>query len=102
LKLGVAQSAALNRLNHAGNGQSQVLPDEVICSIAYKGSHEDLQTKTLVGFVNLLFRQGLLVWGWFQKVYHRCVVCQVALSGFLDRKSTRLNSSHVKISYAVF
>src|SRR5690606_42149674 len=25
----------------------------------------------------------------------------VALSAFLDRKSTRLNSSHVKISYAV-
>src|SRR5690606_41455671 len=24
------------------------------------------------------------------------------LMGFLDRKSTRLNSSHVKISYAVF
>src|SRR5690606_39776783 len=26
----------------------------------------------------------------------------VGLSGRLDRKSTRLNSSHVKISYAVF
>src|SRR5690606_41387238 len=27
---------------------------------------------------------------------------RAALSGELDRKSTRLNSSHVKISYAVF
>src|SRR5690606_40011592 len=29
-------------------------------------------------------------------------VLRVPLPGFLDRKSTRLNSSHVKISYAVF
>src|SRR5207302_7056398 len=26
----------------------------------------------------------------------------LAIGGFVDRKSTRLNSSHVKISYAVF
>src|SRR5215475_14705910 len=41
----------------------------------------------------------------------RCAQCAVApgrrplrlpLRGHLDRKSTRLNSSHVKISYAVF
>src|SRR5690606_40273048 len=30
------------------------------------------------------------------------VVAQHALAGDEDRKSTRLNSSHVKISYAVF
>src|SRR5690606_41684611 len=29
-------------------------------------------------------------------------VLRVGLSGGVDRKSTRLNSSHVKISYAVF
>src|SRR5690606_40071320 len=29
-------------------------------------------------------------------------VCHRSLSGDEDRKSTRLNSSHVKISYAVF
>src|SRR5690606_41884488 len=28
--------------------------------------------------------------------------CVLAVSGSQDRKSTRLNSSHVKISYAVF
>src|SRR5215813_14801437 len=29
-------------------------------------------------------------------------ICTAACSGSLDRKSTRLNSSHVRISYAVF
>src|SRR5699024_12257080 len=31
-----------------------------------------------------------------------CNVALLALGGWLDRKSTRLNSSHVSISYAVF
>src|SRR5690606_40228147 len=30
------------------------------------------------------------------------VLAETELAGLLDRKSTRLNSSHVKISYAVF
>src|SRR6266496_5157744 len=33
---------------------------------------------------------------------HRCGVCGDGLAGGPDRKSTRLNSSHVEISYAVF
>src|SRR5207302_11424693 len=35
-------------------------------------------------------------------LYNRRLQCLVALDLILDRKSTRLNSSHVKISYAVF
>src|SRR5690606_41090036 len=40
----------------------------------------------------------------FHGVGHEAVVYQLELDdmGGLDRKSTRLNSSHVKISYAVF
>src|SRR5699024_11914419 len=36
--------------------------------------------------------------------YFQCRSCQVHLSNYIlgDRKSTRLNSSHVSISYAVF
>src|SRR5690606_39663459 len=37
--------------------------------------------------------------------YAHIVACRktcISLIDFLDRKSTRLNSSHVKISYAVF
>src|SRR5690554_6976471 len=33
---------------------------------------------------------------------HIIVVISVIVLGLLDRKSTRLNSSHVRISYAVF
>src|SRR5690625_5570793 len=35
-------------------------------------------------------------------VANRYLIPQVHLAVFLDRKSTRLNSSHVAISYAVF
>src|SRR5690606_39423643 len=45
------------------------------------------------------FRAGQLV----PQVAHRRVVVRVGPGGAAqDRKSTRLNSSHVKISYAVF
>src|SRR5690606_40065949 len=38
-----------------------------------------------------------------ERMVNRLVLARAAaLSGALDRKSTRLNSSHVKISYAVF
>src|SRR5690606_42018610 len=37
-----------------------------------------------------------------QPVRNENLVWNLNLSGSLDRKSTRLNSSHVKISYAVF
>src|SRR5690606_41177759 len=36
------------------------------------------------------------------KVLHLAAVLLAVLATALDRKSTRLNSSHVKISYAVF
>src|SRR5437660_7226437 len=34
--------------------------------------------------------------------FHRADAIHIAVPRFLDRKSTRLNSSHVAISYAVF
>src|SRR5436305_5260255 len=34
--------------------------------------------------------------------YQRTVVSSAEANGWRDRKSTRLNSSHVRISYAVF
>src|SRR3989442_6258186 len=37
---------------------------------------------------------------WYQRVNSASENCRVPLCG--DRKSTRLNSSHVRISYAVF
>src|SRR5690606_42154969 len=46
-----------------------------------------------------------LVQGWHQVGGHQitgAVQAALAQSGVKDRKSTRLNSSHVKISYAVF
>src|SRR5690625_6992700 len=39
---------------------------------------------------------------WYKQVLGKFVVKASAKFGFLDRKSTRLNSSHVAISYAVF
>src|SRR3712207_8403208 len=33
---------------------------------------------------------------------YRYVRCQISVPGYSDRKSTRLNSSHANISYAVF
>src|ERR1039457_2017999 len=42
-----------------------------------------------------------LLYGKLGDLYGRKVVLQVALVIFLDRKSTRLNSSHLVISYAV-
>src|SRR5690606_42075747 len=36
------------------------------------------------------------------RMTNRCAVCEGERSWEIDRKSTRLNSSHVKTSYAVF
>src|SRR5690606_40237854 len=51
-------------------------------------------------------RQGIeSVIGFAQRITRRCVLIGVAgdaTATGADRKSTRLNSSHVKISYAVF
>src|SRR5690606_39828436 len=42
--------------------------------------------------------------GWSLAMDHRCEKFHTPfpVGGYTDRKSTRLNSSHVKISYAVF
>src|SRR5690606_39623221 len=45
------------------------------------------------------FREGLL---YLIEIVTPSSVVTIVLSAGLDRKSTRLNSSHVKISYAVF
>src|SRR5688572_32766567 len=37
-----------------------------------------------------------------EKFKHRCAHCKTSLKGLEDRKSSRLNSSHSQISYAVF
>src|SRR5690349_22595947 len=60
-----------------------------------------------------IYVRGLHIYAW-QDLYHRCLTVSwpvfftalaigfLLLNTFLDRKSTRLNSSHVEISYAVF
>src|SRR5437773_8774956 len=40
--------------------------------------------------------------GWWQKALERVEQGQLRLGWTIDRKSTRLNSSHITISYAVF
>src|SRR5690606_23041958 len=40
--------------------------------------------------------------GWTVNEIKEAIIHLYAYAGFPDRKSTRLNSSHVKISYAVF
>src|SRR5690606_40281416 len=40
--------------------------------------------------------------GWFADAWVQTTIAMVATVLVIDRKSTRLNSSHVKISYAVF
>src|SRR5436309_12702167 len=42
------------------------------------------------------------LWLVLQKGFRRYVPVRFLKFGMVDRKSTRLNSSHVKISYAVF
>src|SRR5207253_8217413 len=57
---------------------------------------------TTVGFAYLI--TILLIaasWGIAESVL-ASIVATICLNYFLDRKSTRLNSSHVAISYAVF
>src|SRR5690554_1847286 len=45
---------------------------------------------------------GLQVWQFGVAYLHVAVLLAEVLAQLLDRKSTRLNSSHVRISYAVF
>src|SRR5690554_2116656 len=54
---------------------------------------------SVLGYINILFAILHLIPTRLQqnKVYQN-----ILFYGFLDRKSTRLNSSHVRISYAVF
>src|SRR5437870_8674619 len=64
-------------------------------------SYEELQRAARHSFVNHLDETGWRVaahleWLWV------CVSADVTVYAILDRKSTRLNSSHVAISYAVF
>src|SRR5690554_7785103 len=55
---------------------------------------QKVQTDQLVGWIIVLFGLGLLGNG--IKVLSQGIIAMI------DRKSTRLNSSHVRISYAVF
>src|SRR5690606_39401484 len=70
-----------------------------------RGRHEPLLSGTLVWhivLVSLLFLCG--VYGMFSYAIERGYSVELArtIAVNTDRKSTRLNSSHVKISYAVF
>src|SRR5690606_41688065 len=56
-----------------------------------------LLTETFSGALRYYFDMAGVSW----LLYLPKVACLIAL-GLEDRKSTRLNSSHVKISYAVF
>src|SRR5687768_18459092 len=49
-----------------------------------------------------LFRSPLVLLGIRAAVFRYSPAAVIVLAGFLDRKSTRLNSSHGYISYAVF
>src|SRR5207249_11961134 len=68
-------------------------------------SHEgDFMTLSDASIKNPVFAWmlmiGLIVFGWIG--FHRMGISQLPDVDFPDRKSTRLNSSHVSISYAVF
>src|SRR5690625_6175046 len=52
------------------------------------------------GIVNFIINTILLAMGY--KLFSKRVTAYTMVSIILDRKSTRLNSSHVAISYAVF
>src|SRR2546430_5722456 len=56
-----------------------------------------LFAEVMIDAVDLFFRENL-----FQFLVELLCGSQVVTEGFLDRKSTRLNSSHSQISYAVF
>src|SRR2546427_1128756 len=47
-----------------------------------------------------LFRSAKVIWYFDPKFFRMC--SNASLKAFIDRKSTRLNSSHSQISYAVF
>src|SRR5690625_5540296 len=53
---------------------------------------ENFRNLFVLALVCLLFRKNIII----------CHLRQYEVTAFLDRKSTRLNSSHVAISYAVF
>src|SRR5690625_6257137 len=67
---------------------------------------------TLFPYTTLFRSNRIIVWNFLKsllfvdnKIFKRrkgCKECLTVFSSYLDRKSTRLNSSHVAISYAVF
>src|SRR2546427_3852289 len=67
------------RAERAQRGQRTCMPSQTEIRFAHKASEVPHEPKLLSTFANYL-----------------------CLSGALDRKSTRLNSSHSQISYAVF
>src|SRR5699024_11351122 len=69
-----------------------------ICKVNFKKTLI-LKRKKTMQFKELVFNRDIANW-----CVYRCndVGSAVAKNAELDRKSTRLNSSHVSISYAVF
>src|SRR5690606_41554387 len=59
---------------------------------------ESLYEQAGLPFIIPEMREGLSEWAWVEKYSPD----ELVTWDDLDRKSTRLNSSHVKISYAVF
>src|SRR5690554_7403293 len=82
------------------------LPSEVAYDLINIGEHHKKSNGLLlvIGIPNKLFihKGCCLLQRLAQRVgIHGCKIL-VVLPGIVDRKSTRLNSSHVRISYAVF
>src|SRR2546421_6116422 len=57
---------------------------------------------TLFRSVNLSFSRSAFFWSEFSQIIRSTAISQVSRTTIGDRKSTRLNSSHDQISYAVF
>src|SRR5690606_15248159 len=78
-------------------GQFQVVVDETL----KKWKNHGLVVDSLIHFFkNIVETLGLLFRGAKNIICETCI--PIIVQVFKDRKSTRLNSSHVKISYAVF
>src|SRR5690554_7466345 len=83
------------------SGTEVNLPPTLLEDRFYIGFHEGYQTMDVLA--GLIFAV-ILIAGAKQKSYTHVNdrVEVVVKSAIIDRKSTRLNSSHVRISYAVF
>src|SRR5690606_29515462 len=95
----IAEHAGRREMGHAGGGGRSGLEyfsDEILRSYAERAAHEALTNLEAqpapAGEMTVVLGAG-----WPGILLHEAVG-----HGLEDRKSTRLNSSHVKISYAVF